>query len=62
VSLLSSLTTGLDDSTRSRTLDLIAQSVVEDRAAALEGNQRRYADVGTRTRRSRGSSDRADKS
>ncbi|MBL7497185.1 hypothetical protein I6A84_30470 [Frankia sp. CNm7] len=58
MSLLSSLVTGLDDDTRSRTLDLIARSVAEERAAAAEGNQRRAADVGTRSRRSRDSSAR----
>jgi hypothetical protein len=62
VSLLNSLVTGLDDSTVSRTLDLIAQSVADDRAAAAEGNPHRHADVGTRPRRSRGSSGQSDKS
>lgn len=62
MSLLSSLVDGLDDNTRSRTLDLIAQSVAEDRAAAVEGVHRRPADVGTRTRRSNSSSDSSNNS
>ncbi|OHV33367.1 MULTISPECIES: hypothetical protein [Pseudofrankia] len=62
MSFLDSLVDGLDDNTRSRTLDLIAQSVADDRAAALEGIHRRPADVGTRGRRSRSDSERSDKS
>ncbi|OHV40682.1 MULTISPECIES: hypothetical protein [Pseudofrankia] len=52
--VLDSLLTGLDDQTRTRTLDMIAQSIAEDRERAPEVSHRRRVDTGTRARRSTG--------
>ncbi|MDT3444823.1 MULTISPECIES: hypothetical protein [unclassified Pseudofrankia] len=52
--VLDSLLTGLDDKTRARTLNMIAQSIADDRERAPEASHRRQVDTGTRTRRSTG--------
>ena len=61
MSVLGSLLTGLDDNTRSRTVEMIAQNVAEERdLATSDGPLRRAHDVGSRTRRSGGSRSHSD--
>lgn len=60
--LMQALLTGLDDTERSKTTELIKEQINTDRTAALEGHPERQVDVGTRPRARRSGAPAGDES